>query len=74
MNYLRTRIEHMAKGIGEHTARTGYNFYDLPDHEQQAAEAAACERYRVKDFFLDLGPAVRRKVRDQAVEDHLRKL
>jgi hypothetical protein len=62
----------MAKGIGEHTARTGYTFLDLPEPERDAAEAAACERYQVGDFW-DLGPAVRREVRERAVAEHWRK-
>jgi hypothetical protein len=62
----------MAKGIGEQSTNTDYTFYDLPELEQYAAEADACKRYKVDDFW-DLGPAVRREVREHAVAEHWRK-
>jgi hypothetical protein len=64
----------MAKGIGEQSAEqyTRYTFYNLPEADQLAAEADACKHYGVADFW-DLGPAVRREVREHAVAEHWRK-
>jgi hypothetical protein len=62
----------MAKGIGEQSTSAGFTFLDLPEHERDAAEAAACQKYTVEDFW-DLGPAIRREVREHAVAEHWRK-
>lgn len=62
----------MARGIGERQPDNTINFWELPEKVQQAAEDAAVRADKTAHDWWDLEPAVRRRVRDQAVMDWLR--